>query len=183
MNNFEIENILDSFSVLVDTREQPTERALKRYARFGVPYQKATFSYGDYTFQCEIDGTPLMNVSDTIFPLCAIERKMNLDELAMCFTKDRKRFQAEFERAKEHNARIYLLVENATWENLLNGKYRSKLNPKAFVASVLAWQSRYDMKLIFCKEETSGQLIKEILYRELKERLNNGLDKTRSETS
>lgn len=28
-----------------------------------------------------------------------------------------------------------------------------------------------DLNIIFCKEETSGDLIKEILYRDLKERL------------
>ena len=103
-----------------------------------------------------------------------IERKMNLDELAGCFTRERKRFEAEFKRAQENGAKIYLLVENATWENLLNGKYRSKFNAKAFEASIIAWTIRYNMQIIFCKDETSGELIKEILYRELKERLENG---------
>ena len=99
---------------------------------------------------------------------------MSLDELAQCFTHDRQRFKREFERAQAHGCRIYLLCENATWENLINGKYRSRFNPKAFIASIIAWQIRYDMQLLFCKEETSGALIKEILYRDLKERLENG---------
>ena len=30
------------------------------------------------------------------------------------------------------------------------------------------------MNVVFCKEETSGRLIKEILYRDLKERLERG---------
>ena len=33
---------------------------------------------------------------------------------------------------------------------------------------------RYNMNVIFCKEETSGRLIKEILFRDLKERLERG---------
>ena len=176
MTNFELDQALETFSVIVDNREQHTERAAKRYARFGVPFQRATLSYGDYTYQCEIDGKPLTDTSDTIYPLCAIERKMNLDELAQCFTHDRKRFKAEFERAKEHGARLYLLVENASWENLYNGRYKSKFNPEAFKASILAYEARYDMRIIFCKEETSGVLIRDILFRELKERLSNGLD-------
>ena len=65
-------------------------------------------------------------------------------------------------------------MENANWENLIAGKYRSKLNPKAFLASVAAWTIRYDLNLIFCKEETSGVLIREILYRDLKERIERG---------
>ena len=99
---------------------------------------------------------------------------MNLDELAGCYTRGRQRFQKEFERAQEQGSRIYLLCENASWENLLNGKYKSRMQANAFAASTLAWMIRYNMNVIFCKEETSGRLIKEILYRDLKERLENG---------
>jgi hypothetical protein len=42
------------------------------------------------------------------------------------------------------------------------------------MASITAWMARYDCKVIFCKQEISGALIKEILYRELKERLERG---------
>ncbi len=48
------------------------------------------------------------------------------------------------------------------------------MNAAAFLASVMAFMIRYNMNLIFCKEETSGDLIKEILYRDLKERLERG---------
>ena len=44
-------------------------------------------------------------------------------------------------------------------KNLLNGKYRSKFNSNAFAASSIAWMVRYNMNVIFCKEETSGRLI------------------------
>lgn len=99
---------------------------------------------------------------------------MSLDELAACFCKGRSRFTKEFERARENDARIYLIVENASWENLLNGKYRTKMDAKAYTASVIAFMVRYNLNIIFCKEETSGDLIKEILYRDLKERLERG---------
>ena len=115
------------------------------------------------------DGRKIYDDSKTIEPACVIERKMDLAELSNCFTHGRERFQREFERAANNGCRIYLI-----WENLLNGKYRSKFNPNAFTASSVAWMVRYNLNLIFCKEETSGRLIKEILYRDLKERLENG---------
>ena len=175
MDIFDREKVLESFEILVDTREQFSKRAEARYTSFGSPYKRATLNYGDYTYNATLpDGTNILDVSDTVQPLCAVERKMNLDELAQCFTHSRARFEREFKRAKENGARIYLLVENANWENLINGKYRSRFNSKAFIASAIAWQIRYDLQLLFCKEETSGQLIKEILYRDLKERLENG---------
>ena len=175
MDIFEQKRVLESFEILVDSREQNTDRARKRYESFGVPSQRAVLNYGDYTYNATLpDGSKIYDVSKTISPACVVERKMNLDELAGCYTRGRQRFQREFERAQEHGSRIYLLCENASWENLLNGKYKSRMNAAAFTASTMAWMVRYNMNVIFCKEETSGKLIKEILYRDLKERLENG---------
>ena len=175
MDIFEQDAMLQSMQILVDTREQNTERARKRYSTFGVPYSRATLSYGDYCYNAQLpNGDWLFKEGEIVAAPIAIERKMNLDELAMCFTRERDRFEREFQRAKANNARIFLLIENATWENLLNGKYRSKYNQNAFLASLAAWIIRYDLQLIFCKEETSGRLIKEFLYRDLKERIGRG---------
>lgn len=176
MNNFEIEQCLESFSVIADTREQPTVQFERRCLAMGVPVNRAVLDYGDYTYQYTLpDGTAAYDMDNRICPECVIERKMDLDELAMCFTRDRKRFKEEFERSRSAGARVYLLVENANWEKLLAHRYRSKFTPKAFEASLLAWQARYDLRLVFCQDLTTGALIKEILYRELKERLNNGV--------
>lgn len=175
MDIFEQDAMLQSMQILVDTREQNTERARKRYSTFGVPYSRATLSYGDYCYNAQLpNGDWLFKEGEIVAAPIVIERKMNLDELAMCFTRERDRFEREFQRAKANNARIFLLIENATWENLLNGRYRSKYNQNAFLASLAAWIIRYDLQLIFCKEETSGRLIKEFLYRDLKERIGRG---------
>ena len=175
MDIFEQKRVLKSFKVVIDTREQPTKRAEKRYQAFGAPFERATLDFGDYTYNATLpDGRPLYDTESRIVPACAIERKMDLDELAQCYTTSRKRFQAEFERAKAAGARIYLIVENGNMENLLNGRYRSRFNANAFVGSVTAYMVRYGAQLVFCKEETSGRLIREILYRDLKERLERG---------
>lgn len=175
MDIFEQKEVLKSFCIIVDSREQNTARARRRYEAFGVPYSRGTLSYGDYTYNATLpDGSHILDADKTAEPLCSVERKMSLDELAQCFTRGRKRFQAEFERAKAHGCRITLLVENSSWENLYNGRYRTRFNSAAFAASVHAWANRYGMNLIFCKEETSGKLIRDILYRDLKERLERG---------
>lgn len=173
MNLFDLEKCLESAVILVDSREQPSERAEKRYKALGLPYKRCTLDYGDYAINCTLPSNkPLYDVSKRVYADVVVERKMNLDELAGCFTKGRKRFQKEFERAQEHGAKIYLLIENASWENLLNGRYRSRFNQNAFKASITAYMARYNAQVIMCKSETSGKLIREILYRELKERLN-----------
>lgn len=175
MDAFQQKEVLSTFRVLVDRREQLTDRARRRYKAFGSPYEMATLSYCDYAYNAILlDGRPVYDTSDTIRPVCAVERKMDLDELAGCFTRERKRFRREFERAMDAGARVYLFVENASWENLIAGKYRSRFNPVAFLASLTAWTVRYNLQVIFCKEETTGRLIREVLYRDLKERLERG---------
>ena len=96
------------------------------------------------------------------------------DELAMCFTRGRDRFRREFERATEASAKVWLLIEGGSWEAIDKHRYRSKFNEKALKASLIAWSIRYNMVPVFCKPETSGALIREILYRDIKERLENG---------
>lgn len=167
MHPVEIENTLKTLTLIVDTREQDTARARRRFARIGLPYIRKALNFGDYScFVTLPDGTEL-DFSGSV----SIERKMDLDEIIGCFTRHRARFAREFERAKEHHAKLYLLIENASWEKVLKANYRSKMNANALLASMTAWLARYDCQLIMCDELTSPRLIKEILYREAKERL------------
>ena len=175
MDIYEVEDTLKTFSILIDTREQNTPKASDRFEAFGVPYKRATLSYGDYCGNVILpDGRELYGISEQIKPVCCIERKMSLDELAGCFTRSRDRFRREFERAKDHGAVVYLLVEGASYEAIINHRYRSRFNPEAFLASVTAWVARYDLRPVFCKAGTSGRLIREILFRDMKARLERG---------
>lgn len=175
MTPVEIEKILDSMVILRDTREQDTARARRRYKSFGLPCEKTVLDYGDYTYNANLcSGKSIFDTSSRIYPLCAIERKMDLDELAGCFTRERKRFENEMIRCRQHDGRMFLLIEDGTWEHLLLGQYRSMFRPRSFLASLAAWMVRYDLQVIFCKEDTSPTLIREILYRDLKERLTRG---------
>ena len=94
--NFEIDKCLESMVLLVDTREQPTERLKERLEAAGLPYERAKLDVGilPANVHCRME-------KSLIFPARAvIERKMNLDELCMCFGRERRRFEREFERAK-----------------------------------------------------------------------------------
>lgn len=175
MDPFEIESALRSFKVIVDTREHMTPKASERIGAFGVESERATLSFGDYCGNILLpNGQELYAPSSTISASCVVERKQSLDELAGNFTRGRDRFRREFERAASANAKIYLLVEGASWEGLMGHRYRSRYHPEAFKASLLAWMIRYNMVPVFCKSGISGVLIKDILYRDMKERLERG---------
>lgn len=174
MKRSELNQIIESFSIIVDTREQSTRRSVQRYESMGVRTEKAVLDYGDYTYNLMLPDGPLHNLTDRIKPKCVIERKQNLDELAMCFTRSRDRFRREFDRAAANGAKIYLLTENASIDMIIAGQYRSKFLPQAFIGSLLSWSSKYDMVPIFCDMKSSGKLIRDILYYDMKRRLEGG---------
>ena len=162
MNHFAVNRALSTMTVLCDTREQDTPRARKRFQSIGVPIERVALSFGDYSVKCDV-----LDLRNKI----AIERKMDLTELAHCYCQDRKRFIREFERAKEVGAKLYLLVENGSLDEAYSGHYRARVHPNALTSSMLAWLARYNCQILFCKEETSGNVIHDVLYRELKEQL------------
>lgn len=162
MDHFSVKRALDSMIILWDTREQSTPRARKRMEQVGVPIERVALSFGDYSVKCNS-----LDLRDSV----AIERKMDLSELAHCYCRDRKRFIREFERAKTTGAKLYLLIENGSLDAAYAGHYRSRVHPSSLTASMFAWLARYDCQILFCDESNSGQVIHDVLYRELKERL------------
>ena len=167
MHPVDLETALSNMSILVDTREQKTARAIQRYESFGVPWEYEKLNFGDYSCQTVLPSGEILQLSDSV----CIERKMSIDEVCSCFTRDRERFSREFDRANKGHSKLYLLIENCTWELIYNGKYKSQMSVNALVASLTAWMARYNCPILMCKAETSGKLIREVLYRELKEKL------------
>lgn len=169
MTPFEISCSLDSITLLVDTREQPTSQYRRRLNETGFPWQRKKLDFGDYSAKCILENGNELDFSSSF----AIERKMSLDELCACYCRGRGRFEREFLRAKEAGAKMYLLIENGSWEKALSGCYQSRMSSGALTASLMAWLARYNCQLLFCRPETTGRLIHEIIYREVKERLEN----------
>ena len=155
---------------LVDSREQGTSRLRARLKQMNCPNERMKLDFGDYSAKFPLPNGEWFSLADKV----VIERKMHIDELCNCYCQSRQRFINEFTRAAEAGAKTYLLVEDTSWEQVYNGKYRSQMRQTALVASILAWSARYNCIPIFCRAETSGKLIKDILYREAKERMERG---------
>ena len=173
MDKKEIESVLETFRIIVDTREQETPKARKRY-RLMKRTERATLDFGDYAGNIDIGGVPIHDTAARIKAQCVIERKMSLDELAECFTRGRARFEREFQRARDAGSKVYLLVEDASYEDILLHRYRSKFAATAFIGSIISWGIRYNMTPVFCRAETSGVIIREILLRDMRARLEEG---------
>lgn len=161
----ELQEELSKLTIICDRREQVWEHIEAFFKAKKIPYISRKLDVGDYACQIE----------DRTFEVdFAVERKANLDEIAGNFTADRERFEREFLRAKANGTKVYLIVENASWDDIFNHNYRSKLSPKAFAAALLSWQSRFNITILFSHPTNTPALIYGLCYYSAREVLLHG---------
>lgn len=170
----DIESILHSMKIVVDSREQKCGHITDFFRDNAIEFTCRGLKTGDYSIV--LPANPDMGIPrDTMFDdEIVIERKAHLDEIAANFSRDRKRFENEFIRAKSTNTRIILLIENASWDRIAAHAYRSELSPLALRRSLLSWQAKYDMTVNFCEPQDSGDFIYQTLYFWIKNKLECG---------
>lgn len=165
----EIQRAVESMVIICDTREQMNEKLMARLSTLGHPYRREALESADYMVEYQAS-----NGSTVRLPV-AIERKMSLDELASCLTVQRDRFQREMERLRSAGTKTYLLIEKASWEDIYNGRFRSRMSPASLIGSLIWWSVHYDLRIIFCKVGTSGRIIGDILKYEVCEEVRRNL--------
>jgi ERCC4-type nuclease len=161
----EIKALLKQLTIICDTREQVNENITGYLDSKKIPHITRKLDTGDYS---------AMIGDMTLEHDLVVEKKNGLDEIAGNFTVDRKRFEDEFTRAKAEGLKVFLLIENATWSDILLHNYRSKLKPQSLIASLLSWQVRFNITIMFCKPSETGQIIYGILYYAAREALKKG---------
>lgn len=166
MKPAEMERILKTITLIVDTREQQTPEYKRRIKAVGYPYRRQALKFGDYSGEFRI-GNKVYSLTSEI----AIERKMSLDEICGNFTRGRARFEREFERAKKEGAKVHLIIENGSYEKIIKGSYRSRLNSNSLISSITAFCDRYNLTLHFCSPEVTPILINKLLYHHVRNKL------------
>jgi ERCC4-type nuclease len=161
----EISELLKQITIIADTREQVNGHITDYFDKNKIAYITRKIDTGDYS---------AMIGDMTLEHDVVIEKKNGLDEIAGNFTVDRQRFEDEFTRAKAGGLKVFLLIENASWGDILLHNYRSKLEPKSLIASLLSWQVRFNITVTFCKPSETGQIIYGILYYAAREALKKG---------
>lgn len=76
----------------------------------------------------------------------AIERK-TLNDLMACLGKGRARFERELERSRSLD--FFCVIVEAGYSQMTLGDYRSRLNPKAAIESISAFEIRYGIHFLF----------------------------------
>ena len=158
----EITDLLKGLTIICDSREQVNEHVVGYLESKKIPCTTRKLETGDYSAMIN-DMTLERDV--------VVERKANIDEIAGNFTVNRQRFEDEFLRAKAEGIKVFLIIENCTWGDIFLHNHRSKLLPKSLIASLLSWQVRFNITLIFCNPNETGQIIYGILYYAAREAL------------
>lgn len=124
--------------IVADSRE-------KLPYNFETPSQVGTLGCGDYSLA---GGGHLV----------AVERK-TLDDLVLCLSKDRPRFERELYKSKSLD--YMALIIECSLSDIINHNYRSQMEPKAVIQSLLAFSVRYRLPIFFCETREYAQRITE----------------------
>jgi ERCC4-type nuclease len=114
--------------IVIDTREQAPLHFTRLPAIRGALYS------GDYS---------VAGLEDNF----AIERKSVDDLVACCLATQRERFEHELHRLRGYRFKRLLIVGSR--EDITAGRYYSRTNPKSVLATLGAFEARYDLPVIF----------------------------------
>ena len=56
-------------------------------------------------------------------------------------------FEEELAVAKAHKK--YLLIENANYEDIVNGRYNTQYNKKSYLGSIHSFNHKYNLEIVF----------------------------------
>jgi len=162
----EIKELLDSIIIIVDTREKSNQHIVDYFRKKEVPFRFQKMDTGDYTAM--LPANPDLGLPRDLYFDIVVERKANIDEFAQNTKEDR--FENELIRSQGMK---FLLVIEDTYENLLNGSYRSKYKPQALLGRLKAFESKYGFTTVFMDKRLMGNYLYHHLYYQIRNQLKN----------
>ena len=165
----EIDEIVKSMVILVDTREKANDHILSAFEKNHIAYELRALDCCDYSFY--IPANEKLNIPRNLFfdKQVAIERKRSLEEISTNFTKERDRFEKELALAPSTKV---IVIENANYEDIVKGNYNSKYNKKSFLASLHTFWFRYNCPVMFIPDNKQTAIfIKKYFEYYLKEQI------------
>jgi ERCC4-type nuclease len=115
-------------TVVVDSREQDP------LCFVNLPSCQGSLVSGDYSF---LGGEHVFSV----------ERKTIPDIVSCCADSNRQRFERELIRLRGYRFKRLLIV--GSLEDIRQRRYRSKIEPRAVLNSIRAFEVRYDIPVVF----------------------------------
>ena len=171
-NDKEIETLLKSLTIIMDTREKEASHIRDYLNKKEVPMKLQKLDHGDYG--CMLPANPELGIMrDTYFDTF-VERKAHIDEITGNLQQDKKQaFVNELIRAQ--GSRFVLLVEDKDgYEKMIRGHYRSKYNPLALLGTLNSLQAKYKFEMVYMDNSLTGNWIYHRFYYQVKHFLKHG---------
>jgi len=124
--------------IATDTRE----REPLKFTR--LPSVKRPLFTGDYS---------ILGLEDSF----AIERKSIDDLVGCCMNSNRDRFEHELHRLRGYRFKRLLVV--CSREDIGEGRYHSKISPKAVLATLGAFEIKFDLPIVFIETPEAAALL------------------------
>ena len=151
--------------LLIDTREKPKaiQNIVKTFDEAGIVHESTKLLFGDYM--------------DWNRPHIVIDRKQNIQELAMNCTHEHVRFKAELERARKAGAHLVILVEQNRYKDGTEWRHvkdisdlmrwtspHTSIRGEKIYRVLASWTNKYNLSVEFCDKRQTGKRILEIIY-------------------
>ena len=156
----EMQKILNSIVILVDTKEQSNAHITEFFDKKKIPYKRMNLNYGDYS--CMIPkGTMDCFTQDIYFDRdFAIERKNSIDELAGNLKADAARLKKELAHFNMHEIKYFIYVEDINFEeNLRTGNFRSQYDPYTLMRRLYCLEAEYNTVIVPVDAKIMGSKI------------------------
>ena len=157
----EYKQLLSNLVILHDSREQSNNHVLEYFDSERIAHEKKALKTGDYSFK--IKACPELGFERDMYftDELVIERKNSVSEIAGNFCEKDDRFLKELNRMM-NVPHCYILIENNTLEDIIQGNYKSNLNSMSLLRSLLTTQKRSGFYLYFVNADSIGKIIYEI---------------------
>jgi ERCC4-type nuclease len=161
--------LLNSITVICDSREQSNKHITDWFDTKSIPHISQKLDYGDYTFKIPTNVELGINRDLYFDNDIVIERKNSLVELSGNIAQERERFEREWLRFRD--CKKILLIENGSYDSILDGRYNTLLKSKSYIASILTFKYRYNIDIQFIGSKWTAQYIYSTFYYFLREKL------------
>lgn len=141
--------------IIVDSREKKHQHIINYMVRNSMPFEVRKLDIADYM----LEG----------YPKNVVDRKQNLDELIHnLFSKDKRRFIAELQRARASGTKITIVCEHGqqigSIADVVTFKSQySKITGRQLRGAIERIRLAYGVDFVFCDKRSTGKVIMEIL--------------------
>lgn len=166
----EINKIINSMVILIDTRDKQISHIIMYLKHNNINYERYTLEFADYSFKIPKNIDLGIEEDLYFYNEIAIERKASAEEISNNFSNCRDRFKREFEKG---NNKIRVMIENTTYSDISNHNYDTKFSEKSFIGSLHSFQESYNAPFIFIDKNHSGEYIYNTFKYYLRNKLRN----------